>query len=126
VDFLDVLWSIIVIYFLIAILIALFAVITDVFRDDDLSGWGKGAWLIFLIVFPLIGLVAYVVTRHRGMSERRAARQAEAEREFATHVRNVAGAQSGPASEIAQAKALLDGGAISQAEFDAIKTKALA
>ena len=125
-DFLDVLWSIIIIYFLIAILFALFRVITDIFRDHGLSGGAKALWIVFLILFPLIGLIVYLITRHAGMTERNLAAQKQSEEEFASYVRSVAPAEGGSATEIANAKALLDAGTITQDEFDALKAKALA
>jgi hypothetical protein len=125
VDFLDVLWSIIIIYFLITILFALFTVVVDIFRDHDLSGWGKALWLLLLIVFPLVGLLIYLIVRHDGMRARAIAAQKSSEKEFASYVQSVA-TTGGAADEIAKAKGLLDSGAITQEEFDAIKTKALA
>ena len=124
-DFLDVLWSIIIIYFLIAILFALFRVITDIFRDHGLSGGAKALWIVFLILFPLIGLIVYLITRHAGMTERNLAAQKQSEEEFASYVRSVA-PEGGSATEIANAKALLDAGTITQEEFEALKAKALA
>jgi hypothetical protein len=125
VDFLDVLWSIIIIYFLITILFALFTVVVDIFRDHDLSGWGKALWLLLLIVFPLVGLLIYLIVRHDGMRARAIAAQKSSEKEFASYVQSVA-TTGGAADEIAKAKGLLDSGAITQEEFDAMKTKALA
>jgi len=125
VEFLDVLWAIIIIYFLITILFALFTVVVDIFRDHELSGWGKALWLLFLIVLPLIGLLVYLIVRHEGMRERAIATQKSSEKEFASYVQSVA-TTGGAADEIAKAKGLLDSGAISQGEFDAIKAKAIA
>ena len=124
-DFLDVLWSIIIIYFLLTILFALFTVVVDIFRDHDLSGWGKALWLLLLIVFPLVGLLIYLIVRHDGMRERAIAAQKSSEKEFASYVQSVA-TTGGAADEISKAKGLLDSGAITQEEFDAIKSKALA
>jgi Short C-terminal domain/Phospholipase_D-nuclease N-terminal len=124
VDFLDVLWSIIIIYFLITILFVLFTVVTDIFRDHSLSGGGKALWLLFLIVFPLVGLLVYLIVRHEGMRDRAIAAQKSSEKEFASYVQSVA-TTGGAADEIAKAKDLLDSGAISQGEFDAIKAKAI-
>ena len=95
-DFLDVLWSIIIIYFLIAILFALFRVITDIFRDHGLSGGAKALWIVFLILFPLVGLIVYLITRHAGMTERNLAAQKQSEEEFASYVRSVAPARGAP------------------------------
>ena len=124
-EFLDVLWSIIIIYFLITILFALFTVVMDIFRDHELSGGAKALWLLFLIALPLVGLLVYLVVRHSGMSERAAAAQRDSEKQFASYVQSGATPGQSAAAEIAQAKELLDGGAINNDEYEAIKAKAI-
>ena len=124
-EFLDVLWSIIVIYFLITILFVLFTVVVDIFRDHELSGGAKALWLLLLIVFPLGGVLIYLIVRHEGMRDRAITAQKSSEKEFASYVKDVAGT-GGAADEISKAKDLLDSGTITQAEFDAIKAKAIA
>ena len=123
-SFLDLIWTIIVIYALFVVIMILFSIVTDLFRDHELSGWGKAGWLILLVVFPLIGILLYVIVRHRGMMERAAAHEKAAKAEFDTYVRDTAGT-GGPAAEIASAKSLLDSGAITEDEFAALKAKAL-
>ncbi|MBN9105724.1 MAG: SHOCT domain-containing protein [Propionibacteriaceae bacterium] len=104
-------------------LMALFSIIGDLFRDRLLSGWAKAVWLLFLIFVPFLTALVYLIARGSGMADRAAA-QAKAQRSVADdYIRSVAG---GAAGEIAQAKALLDAGTISPAEFDALKAKALA
>jgi hypothetical protein len=120
--FLDVLWTLIIFFAWVIYIWIVITVLIDVFRRDDIGGWGKAAWVVFVIVLPFLGVLIYLISQHEGMRER-SERQAKAQRaEFDQYVRDTAG---GPASEIAKAKELLDSGAISQAEFDAIKAKAL-
>ena len=122
--FWDLMWTIIVIYALFAVIMMLVSIVADLFRDRELSGWAKAGWLILLVVFPLLGILIYIIARHEGMSERALAQQQAAKAEFDGYVKDVAGS-GGPAQEIAAAKQLLDSGAISQEEYDALKAKAL-
>jgi hypothetical protein len=100
-------------------------VLIDVFRRQDMSGWGKAAWTVFVVLIPWIGVLIYLIVNHDGMAERRYRDAANAQAQFDEYVRTTAGS-GGAASEIERAKALFDSGAITQAEFDAIKAKALA
>jgi len=120
--FLDVLWTLIIFFaWVIWIWIAI-TVLADVFRRHDIGGWAKAAWVVFVIVIPFLGVLVYLIAEHDGMRER-SVKQAESQKQaFDTYVRDAAG---GSAAEIAKGKELLDAGAITQAEFDAIKTKAL-
>jgi len=120
--FLDVLWTLIIFFaWVIWIWIAI-TVLADVFRRHDIGGWAKAAWVVFVIVIPFLGVLVYLIAQHDGMRER-SVKQAESQKQaFDTYVRDAAG---GSAAEIAKGKELLDAGAITQAEFDAIKTKAL-
>jgi uncharacterized membrane protein YcjF (UPF0283 family) len=122
--FWDLIWTIIVIYALFAVIMMMVSIVADLFRDRDLSGWAKAAWLLLLIALPLVGILLYIIVRGRGMSERAIAQQQAARAEFDGYVKDVAGS-GGPAQEIAAAKQLLDSGAISQDEFAALKAKAL-
>ena len=100
-------------------------VLIDVFRRHDISGGAKALWVIFIVVLPWIGVLTYLIFNHTGMNERRMDEAKMAQSQFDDYVRHAAGS-GGPASEIAKAKELLDSGAITQAEYDAIKAKALA
>ena len=123
--FLDVLWSMLVFFVWIAWFLLLFHVIGDVFRRRDISGGKKTAWLIFLLFVPFLGVFVYLIANSDDMA-RRSIEQAEASRaQMDDYVRTTAGS-GGAAGEIEKAKGLLDSGAITQAEFDAIKSKALA
>jgi hypothetical protein len=103
----------------------LFTVFADLFRRDDVSGWVKAAWIIFVIVLPYLGVLVYLIAEHKGMTERTISAQESAKSEMDQYVRSVAGG-SGPSEQIAKAKQLLDQGTIDQSEFDQIKRKALA
>jgi Short C-terminal domain/Phospholipase_D-nuclease N-terminal len=121
--FLDVFWTMLVFFMWVIWLWILITVFIDLFRRDDVSGWGKAAWTVFLIVLPFLGVLIYLITQGSKMAERRAAEVQASKAQFDGYVRDVAG---GPAQEIAKAKELLDSGAIDQAEFDALKRRALA
>jgi Short C-terminal domain/Phospholipase_D-nuclease N-terminal len=122
--FLNVLWDMLIFFaWVIFIWIAITALI-DLFRRNDVSGWGKAAWTVFIVVLPWIGVLTYLIINHDGMAERRNREAASAQAQFDQYVRATAGS-GGAASEIEKAKKLLDDGAISQGEFDAIKAKAL-
>ena len=112
------------IFFLVMFLMVFFYIITDLFRDHEVSGWGKAIWVIALIIFPWISALIYLIVRGKGMSERRMKEMAEMQKAQDAYIRDVAGG-TGPADQIAQAKSLLDSGAISQEEFDRLKAKAL-
>jgi hypothetical protein len=114
------LWSLLIIFFMIVFFVILFHVLIDIFRSRDLSGWEKAGWVVFIVILPFLGLLVYLIARGDEMRDRDVAAVQEAQ--FDAYVQSVA---AGPANEIAQAKLLLDSGAISQEEFDAIKAKAL-
>jgi len=122
-SFWDIIWWFLWIFFFMAYLFALFAVIGDLFRDHTLNGWLKAVWIIFLIFVPFLTALIYLIARGRGMAERGAAQAKELKAAQDQYIKSVA--SSSPAEEIAKAKSLLDSGAITQAEFDAIKAKAL-
>jgi putative oligomerization/nucleic acid binding protein/phospholipase D-like protein len=124
-SFWDWFWLMVWWFFFIAYLMVLFHIIGDLFRDRELSGWWKALWIVFLIVLPAIGMLSYLIARGGGMARRSMAAASEARAATDAYIRDVASASS-PADQIASAKALLDQGAITQAEFDALKAKALA
>ena len=118
--FLDVMWTMLVFFLWVIWFWLLITVFSDVFRRHDISGGMKALWLIFVILLPYLGVFIYLISQSKSMAERNM-KQVEAQQQY---IRDVAG--GGAAAEIEKAKALLDSGAISQAEFDAIKAKALA
>ncbi len=124
--FLNIFWDILIItawfiFFWIAI-----TVLIDVFRRHDISGWAKAAWVVFVVILPWIGVLCYLIFNHTGMAERKYQDAATAQSQFDDYVRQTAGTAASPTQEIERAKGLLDSGAITQAEFDSIKAKALA
>ncbi|MBN3511033.1 SHOCT domain-containing protein [Mycolicibacterium nivoides] len=120
----DFLWHFLIIFAWIAYLLVLFQILTDLFwRDHKTSGWVKAVWVVFLIVFPWLTALVYLIARGKGMSERAQAAALAAKQDTDAYIREAAGRS--PAQEIADAKALLDSGTISQAEFDGLKAKAL-
>jgi hypothetical protein len=120
--FLDILWTMIIFFAWVAWFWILITVFADLFRRHDIGGWGKAAWVVFLIVVPFLGVLVYLIAQHDGMRERSVKEADTQKAAFDQYVREAAG---GSAAEIAKAKELLDAGTISQAEFDGIKQRAL-
>ena len=118
------LWTCLAIFFMVIYFMMLFQVIVDVFRRHDASGGKKAGWLILLLILPFISLIAYMLMNSEGMAERQRDLM-EARGSRPSGGGNSSGG-SGPASEIASAKALLDSGAISQEEYQSIKSRVLA
>jgi len=123
--FLDVFWTMILFFLWVAWIWTLISVLGDVFRRHDISGWGKAGWTLFLIVVPFLGVLIYLIAHGKEMAERNVDESNAARAELDDYVKSVADS-GGAASEIDKAKRLLDGGAITQAEFDDLKRKALA
>ncbi len=124
-DFWHFVWLMVWGFFFIVFLIILFQVIVDLFRDTDLSGGWKALWLIFLMVFPPLTTLVYLISRGKGMGERQAALAQASKQATDDYIRSVS-APTDPAAQIEKAKALLDAGSITQAEYDQLKAKALA
>lgn len=116
-------WFIVVFFLFVAYLRVLFAIITDLFRDHQMSGWLKALWLLFLFLIPFLSALIYLIVRNQGMTERSAAAFRQVKQAQDTYIRDVAG--KSPAQQITDAKALLDSGAITPQEFETIKSKAL-
>ena len=124
-SFWDVVWFIFISFIFIAYLMILFSIITDLFRDREMSGWVKAVWFIALLFLPFLTALIYVIARGKGMAERSAASHQAARREQEAYIKEVAGKTS-PTDQIAQAQAMLDAGTITKPEFDVLKAKALA
>lgn len=122
-NFWEFLWLIVSTFFFIAYLVVLFQIIVDLFRDRSLGGFAKAIWVIFLIVFPLITALVYLIARGGGMADRQSQQVNEAREEADAYIKRVAGTNA--ADQIASAKRLLDEGTISKAEFDQLKARAL-
>jgi hypothetical protein len=129
--FIDLFWSLLVFFLWVLAIWLLVMIWADIFRREDLSGLGKTGWLLFTIVLPYLGAFVYLITNNDGMTERNTARgrrQAQRYDPVIQQAERLTSAPSGlsPAEEIAQGKSLLDRGVITQAEFDVLKTNALA
>jgi Short C-terminal domain/Phospholipase_D-nuclease N-terminal len=123
--FLDVIWTMFIFFLWIIWFWLLFTVFIDIFRRHDISGGKKTLWLIFTIILPYLGVFIYLITQNEGITQRNLDRAQASKAQFDDYVRTTA-SSGGPAAEIERAKGLLDSGAITQAEFDSIKQKALA
>ena len=123
--FLEVVWTMLVFFAFVVWIWLMFAVLTDIFRRQDESGFTKVLWIIFVIIIPYFGVFIYLIAEHNGMTERAVKQQETAQAQVDQYVQSVAG-KGDPADQIAKAKQLLDSGTITQAEFDQIKQKALA
>jgi hypothetical protein len=123
--FLEVVWTMFIFFGFVVWLWLLFTVIGDIFRRHDTGGFAKVLWMIFIIVLPFLGVFVYIVVEHKGMTERSIKQQESTQAQVEEYLRSAA-AQGDPSEQIAKAKALLDQGAIDQAEFDHIKQQALA
>jgi hypothetical protein len=122
--FLDLLWSTALIFAWVIWFWILIVVFSDLFRRHDIGGGSKVLWLIFVIVLPYLGVFVYLIANHGGMAERRMSDAQAAQRQVDDRIRAVTAAS--PAADIEKAKQLLDSGAITQSEYDALKAKALA
>ena len=104
----------------------LVAIFGDLFRDSETGGGVKALWVVFLILLPFLGILLYLIVRGKGMGERQAAQMQAAQTAFDARIRSATTSSSSAADQIAQAKSLLDSGAIDQAEFAKLKAAALA
>ena len=125
-DFGDVLLWTLWFFIWIAALMVWFRCLFDLFGDRSLSGWAKAGWAILLVVLPWLGALIYLIVRGRSMTERQAAALAQRQAEQDKYIKDVAGTPQSAAEQISSAKSLLDSGAITQDEYDALKAKALA
>ena len=108
-------------------LMCLFWIFGDIFRSKDLGGGGKTFWVFFVILIPWLGILVYLIARGKGMHERQLEQAQAMQRAQADYIKSVAAAPAtGAADQIASAKGLLDSGTITQAEFEKLKSKALA
>ena len=123
---LDIFWTMCLFFLWFIWIWILVAVLTDVFRRRDISGWSKAAWTLFVIVVPYLGVFAYLITQHDGMAERSLGQARLRSARLDGYAGSPGGNGGGAASEIAKAKQLLDEGVIDQREFESIKAHALA
>ncbi|MBS1163630.1 MAG: hypothetical protein H6R03_1526 [Burkholderiaceae bacterium] len=123
-NFWDTVWLMISTFFFVAYLIIMFQIVVDLFRDQELGGGSKVLWVIGLIFLPVLTAIIYIIARGNGMAARQRATVQRAKEDTEAYIKGVAGRS--PAADIAEAKALLDAGTITAAEFDKLKAKALA
>ena len=122
--FLEVVWTMLIFFAWVIWFWMLIAILSDVFRRRDMGGGKKTLWVLFVVFLPFLGVLVYLLLNHDSIAERRAQDERGARRELDEHIRSVSG--GGSAAEIEKGKQLLDAGAITQEEFDAIKARALA
>ncbi|WP_411701008.1 SHOCT domain-containing protein [Conyzicola sp.] len=123
-DFWEFIWYFFWAYIVISFIAVLIGLIFDVFRDQSLGGWAKAAWVVFLVVLPIIASVVYLIARGGKMTERQIEYAKSARAQTDDYIRTVASTSS--ADEIGKARALLDAGSITTAEFETLKSRALA
>ena len=124
-NFASFLWDMLLVFAFVIWFWLLITVFSDIFRRHDSSGFGKALWIIFVIILPYFGVFIYLIANHEGMADRNMKQMQAQQTQMDQYVKSVAGS-GGAAAEIEKAKGLLDSGAITQAEFDSIKAKALA
>jgi Short C-terminal domain/Phospholipase_D-nuclease N-terminal len=120
----DALLTVLEIFFLVVFFWILITIISDLFRDHELSGWAKAGWVLLLVLLPFVGALIYLIARGEGMRERAAREQADVRRHMDAYIRETAG--SSPVDELHKLSELRDKGAISDAEFEQAKAKLLA
>jgi hypothetical protein len=123
-SFWDIVWFVVISFAFFAYLMGLVSIVSDLFQDRDVSGVAKAAWVVALIFMPFLSALIYLITRGRGMAERTGRSPALAQQQHDAHIREVA-RRTTAADQFAQARAMLDAGAISQFEYGALTTKAL-
>ena len=121
--FLDVFWSMIIFFFWVIWIWIVVTVLIDIFRRNDIGGFAKAMWVIFVVILTWLGVLIYLIAQHDGMRERSIKQAQDQQQQFDSYVREAAG---GSADQIAKAKALRDDGTITEEEFQALKAKALA
>ncbi|APE21497.1 MULTISPECIES: SHOCT domain-containing protein [Streptomyces] len=123
---LNMFWTMLMLFLWILWFMLLFRIIGDIFRDDDLNGWGKAGWSAFVILLPFLGVFVYLIARGRSMGERELKRIRQNEEQFRSYVRETTGSGGGQAEELSRLAELKNSGAITEAEFTQAKAKVLA
>lgn len=120
----EMLWTAIWVFFLVLFVWIFIAVVSDLFRDRSLSGWAKAAWVVGLIVFPLLGPLAYLIVRGRGMTERTVASEQAARAEMDSYIRSTAASTgTAPVDDLTRLAELRDNGTIDDREFTTLKSR---
>ena len=123
--FLDLILTMVIFFLWILWFWLLITIFADIFRRHDISGAKKTLWIVFTILVPFLGVFVYLITQNVGMTERQLDRTRGQREQFDDYVRQTA-SSGGAAAELEKAKQLLDSGAITQAEYETMKQKALA
>jgi hypothetical protein len=123
-SFWDIIWFIVISFAFIAYLMVMFSIIADLFRDRETGGFAKAVWIVALIFLPFVTALIYLIARGGGMADRSAQSARAMQSAQEAYIKDIAGTSS-PTDEVTQAKALLDAGAISTAEFESLKARAL-
>jgi hypothetical protein len=121
----QVMWSMLIFFCWILFFWMLFAVLGDIFRRNDIHGWGKTGWILFVIFLPFLGIFVYLIANSRGMAERNMKQVQDAQASTDAYIKSVA-SSSDPAATIEKGHELLEKGAITQTEFEQLKAGALA
>ena len=121
----EVMWSMLIFFTWILFFWMLFAVLADIFRRHDISGWGKAGWIIFTVCLPFLGIFVYLISNSKGMAERNTRQVQDAQANTDAYIKSVA-SSADPAATIAKGHELLEKGALTQAEFEQLKASALA
>jgi hypothetical protein len=124
---LNLFWTMLIFFGFVIWFWLLIMIFGDIYRRDDIGGWGKAGWTVLIVFLPIVGSLIYLIAEGRHMAERRADDAVAARASYERDVRSIAtdGQTRGPADQISAAKRLLDEGAITQEEYDALKRKAL-
>ena len=123
---LNLFWTMLWLFLWILWIFLLVRIILDIFRSDDLGGWGKAGWVIFIIILPFLGVIVYLIARGAGIQKRDVHEARRADQEMRSYIREVAPTQTSTAEELTKLAALRDQGVLTQAEFDTQKAKLLA
>jgi len=123
--FLDLIWTMLVFFGWVIWFWLLILIFGDLFHRTDVSGWGKAGWTVLVLVLPFLGVLIYLIAQGQHMAERRRGEAAASRAHFENYVRSVSAPGDSSADQIAKAKHLLDSGAITEDEFQALKRKVL-
>lgn len=123
---LNLFWTMLWLFLWILWIFLLIRIILDIFRSDDLGGWGKALWVIFIIILPFIGVLVYLIARGSGMQKRDVRDARAADQEMRSYIRSAAATPASTAEELSKLASLRDQGVLTEAEFDAQKAKLLA
>lgn len=122
---LDLFWATLWIFLFVAWIWLLVSIYSDIFRSEDLGGWGKALWALFVLVLPFLGTFVYLIARGGSMTERSADRMAANKRATDAYIREVASSRPSTADEISKLASLADSGAITAEEFQTQKARLL-